>query len=236
RFRGEYLRLLEERAEHLERERSVEAERAVAAERTRIAREMHDIVAHQLSLMTVQAGAAKTVSRSDPEAAREAMVAVEKAGRQAVSEMRHLLGVLRPVSEEANELGPQPGIGDLPALVREVGDVGPRVELAVDPAAATLPARLQLTAYRVVQEALTNVIRHAGTDVAVEVSIELSEDIATVVVRDDGTGGNITANSGHGLRGMRERVQLVGGKFSAGRRAQGGFEVIAQLTLGAGGQ
>ncbi|MEM9386556.1 MAG: sensor histidine kinase [Pseudomonadota bacterium] len=231
RFRGEYLRLLEERAEHLERERSVDAERAVTAERTRIAREMHDIVAHQLSLMTVQAGAAKTVSKSDPEAAREAMAAVEKAGRQAVCEMRHLLGVLRPVSEEENGLDPQPGVGDLPALVREVGDVGPAVALTMDPTASALPARLQLTAYRIVQEALTNVIRHAGEGVAVDVAITRLEGMLLVAVRDDGRGGDITESSGHGLRGMRERVELIGGRFDAGRLANGGFQVRAELPV-----
>lgn len=226
RFRVEYLRLLEERAAYLERERHVEAERAVAAERTRIAREMHDIVAHQLSLMTVQAGAAKTVSASDPEAAREAMAAVEKAGRQAVSEMRHLLGVLRPASV-TDELGPQPSLADLPALAAEVGEVGPLVRLTMAGDTSRLPARLELNIYRIVQEALTNVIRHAGDGVTAQVSIEVLGNRVSVRVRDDGKGEDVGLSGGHGLVGMRERAELLDGHLWAGPRAEGGFEVRA---------
>ncbi len=230
RFRGEYLRLLEERAEHLERERSAESERAVAAERTRIAREMHDVVAHQLSLMTVQAGAARTVSESDPTAARDAMASVEKAGRQAVSEMRNLLGVLRPAAA-SNALGPQPGIGDLPVLIQEVNDVGPKVNLQTQGELSELPARLQLNIYRIVQEALTNVIKHAGEGVHVDVSVDGGSDSIVVDVKDNGNGGEIGQNSGHGIIGMRERVELLGGSFKAGRCNDGGFEIHAVLPL-----
>ena len=231
RFRGEYLRLLEERALHLERERSAEAERAVAAERTRIAREMHDVVAHQVSLMTVQAGAARTVSKSNPEAAGDAMAAVESAGRHALKEMRHLLGVLRPADADG-ELGPQPGIGDLPALVSQVNDVGPEVRLETMGALAGLPARVQLNAYRIVQEALTNVIKHAGAHVHVDVSVDGRGDGVLIRITDDGTGGDTERSGGHGLVGMRERVELLGGTFSAGTRAEGGFEVRAELPDG----
>ncbi|MEL6868890.1 MAG: sensor histidine kinase [Pseudomonadota bacterium] len=228
RFRGEYLRLLEERAEHLERERHAASERAVAAERTRIAREMHDVVAHQVSLMTVQAGAAKTVSQTDPEAATEAMAAVENAGRNALTEMRHLLGVLRPADGDG-ALAPQPGIGDLPALVSEVNDAGPEVHLQTTGSTADLPARLELTVYRIVQEALTNVIKHAGTDVTVSVHVDTREHEIVVRVTDDGRGGNSIASGGHGIVGMRERAELLGGVLNAGATADGGFEVHAVL-------
>ncbi|MEO1576050.1 MAG: histidine kinase, partial [Pseudomonadota bacterium] len=167
RFRGEYLRLLEERAQHLERERSLEAERAVAAERTRIAREMHDVVAHQVSLMTVQAGAARTITSSDPAAAGDAMAAVETAGRHALSEMRQLLGVLRP-ADTHDGLAPQPGVDDLPALVKQVSDVGPRVAFERRGDWSAVPASIELAVYRIVQETLTNVIKHAGEDVDVD--------------------------------------------------------------------
>lgn len=230
RFRGEYLRLLEERTEHLERERSAEADRAVAAERTRIAREMHDIVAHQVSLMTVQAGAARTVSESDPKAARDAMAAVEKAGRHAVGEMRHLLGILRPVTA-SNTLDPQPGIGDLPALIQEVKDAGLMVNLQTLGDLSKLPAGLELNIYRIIQEALTNVIKHAGTGVQVDVSVERSSDSIIVHVEDEGRGGDVGQTAGHGIIGMRERVELLGGSFRAASRSDGGFEIHAVLPL-----
>lgn len=229
RFRAEYLRLLEERARHLEREKSVESERAVVAERSRIARDMHDIVAHQVSLMTVQAGAAKTVSETDPAAANDAMAAVEKAGRNALSEMRHLLDVLRP-ADVANSLTPQPGLRDLESLIREVSDIGPRVVLTMREHIG-LPARVELTVYRIVQEALTNVIKHAGKDVHVEVSIVVSDNDVIVSVRDDGQGSNNVEAPGHGLVGMRERVELLDGVFTAGTMTSGGFEVKAALPV-----
>ena len=233
RFRGEYLRLLEERAAHLEREQSVESERAVAAERTRIAREMHDVVAHKLSLMTVQAGAARTIGTSDPEAARDAMAAVETAGRHAMSEMRDLLGVLRPADAD-EALGPQPGIDDLPALVREVSEVGPKVNLAMSGALSDLPSRLELNVYRIVQEALTNVIKHAGDGVRVDVSIDGRDDRIVVRVADDGVGSVPGQKAGHGIVGMRERVELLGGSFHAADGPDGGFEVRAVLPTDRG--
>ena len=230
RFRGEYLRLLEERARHLERERSAEAERAVAAERTRIARELHDVVAHQVSLMTVQAGAARTVVGADPEAAGEAMAAVESAGRDALAEMRHLLDVLRPAQAD-DALAPQPGVGDLPALVARVRDVGPDVRLETSGLATALPSRVGLQVYRIVQEALTNVIKHAGDDVRVDVRVSTERDGVSVSITDDGHGRASTTGGGHGLVGMRERVELLGGSLHAGARANGGFEVRAFLPL-----
>ena len=233
RFRGEYLRLLEERALHLERERNVESERAVVAERTRIAREMHDVVAHQVSLMTVQAGAARTISTSDPKAAGDAMSAVEAAGRQALSEMRHLLGVLRLVDAD-DALGPQPRLDDLPALARRVDDAGPVVGLQTKGVLSGLPARLELNAYRIVQEALTNVIKHAGAGAPVDVFVEGRTDGVLIRVRDYGEGDDTEQTGGHGITGMRERVELLGGSFTAGNCPDGGFEVRAHLPLESG--
>ncbi len=231
RFRGEYLRLLEERAEHLERERSAEAEQAVARERTRIARELHDIVAHQVSLMTVQAGAARTVARSDPEAASQAMGAVEKAGRQALSEMRHLLSVLRP-GDGNGELAPQPGMAELERLVDEVGEAGPAINLTTEGTLTNLPARLDLAVYRIIQEALTNVLKHAGPNPSVDVSVRATGDCVELRVFDDGPGRTGHVAGGHGIAGMRERAELLGGSLSAVNAPTGGFEVRASLPVG----
>ncbi|MEM8817887.1 MAG: sensor histidine kinase, partial [Pseudomonadota bacterium] len=227
RFRGEYLRLLEERARHLEREQNVEAERAVATERTRIARELHDIVAHQVSLMTVQAGAARTVAEADPKAAAQAMSAVEKAGRQALAEMRHLLSVLRP-GRTGDELGPQPGVADLNRLVEEVSEAGPVVRLTTEGALSDLPPRLDLTIYRIVQEALTNVLKHAGPAPRVNVMVRSSDEWIELYVRDNGQGSALPGK-GHGIAGMRERAELLGGTLTADEHSQGGYVVKAVL-------
>ncbi|WP_299592931.1 sensor histidine kinase [uncultured Microbulbifer sp.] len=239
RFRGEHLRLLQERAEYLERERHAESERAVAAERTRIAREMHDVVAHQVSLMTVQAGAARTICRNNPEAASEAMAAVEAAGRQALAEMRHLLGVLRPVSNETT-LTPQPDLGDLPALIEKVQQVLAKVEYETRGELSGIPARTALAAYRIVQESLTNVIKHVGADASVHVSVHAEPSQVTVRIRDDGQGVRQTSTTeqtdgGHGITGMRERADILGGYLRAGALDRGGFEVYAELPSEDGG-
>lgn len=228
RRRGEYLRVLRERAEQLQRERNVEAERAVAAERTRIARELHDVVAHQVSLMTVQAGAAKTVVATDSGAAADAMSSVEVAGRQALDELRHLLGVLRP-DDDGGELEPQPGRADLPRLIAELRRAGLRVSLSLDDGQRPLPARIELAIYRIVQESLTNVLKHAGPDVRAEVRVSTGKRTVTVEVEDDGAGSTRLPGSGHGIAGMRERAQLLGGTLDAGPRGDGGFSVVARL-------
>lgn len=238
RFRGEYLRLLEERAEYLERERNADSERAVAAERTRIAREMHDVVAHQVSLMTVQAGAARTICRNNPEAASEAMAAVESAGRHALSEMRHLLGVLRPASD-ASQLAPQPDLSDIPALIEKVRQVVARVDYETHGELADVPARVALAAYRIIQESLTNVIKHVGGKASVQVRVRVAPEQLAISVRDDGDsrgkqpGGEQLADQqpggGHGIAGMRERAELLGGHLHAAVTDEGGFEVSAQL-------
>lgn len=237
RFRGEYLRVLEERAAALEREKTAGAERAVAEERTRIARELHDVVAHQLSLMTVQAGAAQTVAKSDPDAAAEAMTAVQQAGRQAMAEMRHLLGVLRPAAD-GDDLLPQPGTMDLQQLVTQVREAGPAVSLDIAGNLAGLPARLDLAIYRIVQEALTNVIKHAGADASATVKVSRRENHVDIKVSNTRPGAPYVrtestqaTRTGHGLVGMRERVDQLGGSLVAGPLEGGSFEIHAVLPL-----
>lgn len=228
RIRGEYLTLLQERALHLEREQVAEADKAVTEERTRIARELHDIVAHQVSLMTVQAGAAKTVAMHNPEAALQAMESVEKAGRQALNELRHLVSVLRP-GNEGDGLGPQPGSNEIPRLVDEVRATGLEVSLDMSVTIRELPARVDLAIYRIVQEALTNVIKHAGSQATVNVTISSDRDGVAIEVRDNGGGATSLPGSGHGIVGMRERAQLLGGSLLASPQPGGGFKVVAYL-------
>ena len=217
RNRGDYLRLLQERA--------------AQEERTRIARELHDIVAHQVSLMMVQAGAAKTVAAADPVGARQAMEAVEKAGRQALDELRHLIGVLRPEAQ-VDDLGPQPGLADIPRLVEHLGAAGLHVSLTTNGAQTALPARVDLSTYRIVQEALTNVLKHAGHDARAEVRLSTDNHGVAIEVIDNGHGATILPGSGHGIAGMRERAQLLGGSLDAGPRPGGGFQVVAHLPIG----
>ena len=228
---GRRIRFRGERAEQLEREQAAEARRAVAEERTRIARELHDVVAHRVSLMTVQAGAAKTVAADDPEGALQAMEAVEQAGRQALDELRHLLGVLRP-DAEVEVLGPQPGLAEVPRLVDQFGEAGLEVSLTIDGVQTDLPARVDLFAYRIVQEALTNVLKHAGSHARTEVRVSTDNHGVEIEVLDNGHGATILPRSGHGIVGMRERALLLGGSLDTGPRPGGGFQVVAYLPIG----
>jgi signal transduction histidine kinase len=230
-YTGRRLRIRGERAAQLEREQAAEARRAVAEERTRIARELHDVVAHRVSLMTVQAGAAKTVAADDPEAASQAMHAVENAGRQALDELRHLLGVLRPETD-VEDLGPQPGLADVPRLVDQSRAAGLDVSLTMDGAQIDLPARVDLSAYRIVQEALTNAHKHAGAGARAEVRLQTDNRGVDIEVLDNGRGVTILTGSGHGIVGMRERALLLGGRLDVGPRAGGGFHVVAHLPIG----
>lgn len=222
RFRGERLADLEER-------RREEALRTVVEERTRIARELHDVVAHRVSLMTVQAGAARTIATDDPEKAAEAMRAVEQAGREVLGELRHLLGVLRPDAE--GDLFPQPGLIDIPHLVDEFNETGLEVTLSVHGEEVELPVRVELAVYRIVQESLTNALRHAGPDARAIVRLETNGEGVRIEVTDDGIGASPGANGGHGTIGMRERAQLLGGSFHAGPRPRGGYSVFAYLPV-----
>jgi signal transduction histidine kinase len=236
---GRRLRLRQERAAQQLRERAAEARRIVVEERTRIARELHDVVAHRVSLMTVQAGGAKAIAGEDPEAALQAMGAVEEAGRAALDELRHLLGILRPDTGNLDDLGPQPGLADLPRLVEQMRRAGVEVALTTGGLPADLPARLDLFAYRIVQEALTNVLKHAGPGTRTQVRLRGDQGKIVIEVLDDGRGTTVVPQpeaahngaGGHGIVGMRERVLLLGGRLEAGPRAEGGFRVVAHLPI-----
>lgn len=230
RGRREYLALLEERAEYLERERAAEAQRAVDAERTRIARELHDLVAHRVSMMTVQAGAAQTVAATDPARALRAMAAVEEAGREALDELRQVLGVLR-ADRDREGLAPTHGLRDIPGLVAEMKSAGMDVSLSADGVPNDLPARVDLASYRIVQEALTNVLKHSGPDARAKVRLSSDDEMLTIEVTDRGSGVSTLPGSGQGLVGMRERAALLGGSFEAGPRPGGGFRIMARLPL-----
>jgi len=236
---GRRLRLWRERGAQLLREQAAEARRIVTEERTRIARELHDVVAHRVSLMTVQAGAAKAVAAEDPKGAIQAMGAVEEAGRQALDELRHLLGVLRPEGD-LDGLGPQPGLGDLPRLVAQTREAGLDVSVAMGEVPADLPARVDMSAYRIVQEALTNVLKHAGPGARTKVRVGADGTGIVIEVLDDGhsatvmpgSGGAQGGAGGHGIVGMRERALLLGGTLDVGPRPGGGFRVVANLPTG----
>jgi signal transduction histidine kinase len=218
-------RLLRAEAEH-----EAQTRRAVDAERARIAGELHDVVTHNVSVMVVQAGAARSVLSSSPEQAREALLAVEASGRTAMSELRHLLGLLAPAGGDEELLVPQPGAARVPALVERVRAAGLSVELSVT-GARDLPPGVDLAAYRVVQEALTNVIKHAGTARAAVV-LEYRRDDLVITVTDDGrpvTGAG--GPGGRGLIGLRERIGLYGGELDAGPRPGGGWRVRARIPL-----
>ena len=218
------------RKQQLRREQQAEARRIVTEERTRIARELHDVVAHTVSLMTVQAGAAKTVVADDPESALRAMGAVEAAGRQALDELRHLLGVLRP-DAEPGAIGPQPGLRDLPRLVEQTGQAGLQVSLSIADLPPELPTRVELSAYRIVQESLTNVVKHAGPQARAQVRLTSDGRRLVIEVRDDGCGATVLPGSSHGIIGMRERALLLGGTLDVGPGPTGGFVVRADLPL-----
>lgn len=207
-----------------------QAEQAAAAERARIARELHDIVAHHLSVIVLQAAGA----RASGKPAGPSLEKIENSARQALGETRRLLGVLRDPDEEAG-LDPQPGIGDLDELAASVRAAGLPVHLVIDGDPAALPAAVDVSVYRIVQEALTNVLKHAGPARA-EVAIGCAEDIVTVEVTDDGIAepGRKSPPGGHGLAGMRERAAVFGGELAAGPRPGGGFAVRARLPLEGG--
>ena len=230
RIRGYYAAAARERAEHLEWKRATEAQRAIADARAGIARELHDVVAHSVSVMTVQAGVARLVLVDDPERAQEAIGAVEEAGRRALDELRHLLGVLRPETA-SGELGPQPALNQVHELVDQLRQTGMSISLAAD-VPPELPVRVDLFAYRIVQEALTNVLKHGGVDAAVQVRLEETDGHLDIEVTDTGTAPSTLPGSGQGIVGMKERAILLGGTFEAGPRPEGGFRVLARLPIG----
>ncbi|HEX5246364.1 MAG TPA: histidine kinase [Gaiellaceae bacterium] len=225
--RRAYTSALEERAERLEREQESERARAVAEEQARIARELHDVIAHNISVMVVQAAAANDVFDARPERAREALRAIEASGRSALAEVRRLLGVVR---DDGVEYAPQAGLDRIDELVAQVRAAGLAVSVSIDGAPRPLPAGIDLSAYRVVQEALTNTLKHANATRA-DVSLHYSDDELGVEVRDDGDGSGNGDGHGRGLIGMRERVTAFGGSLEAGPKNTGGFAVSARFPL-----
>ncbi|MEA2141631.1 MAG: hypothetical protein QOI64_61 [Solirubrobacteraceae bacterium] len=225
----DHARIVEERAEAIERAREADLRAVAADERARIARELHDVVGHRVSVMIVQAGAERLALDSPRANTAEALRAIESVGRQALSEMRHLLGILR-ASEDSAAPRPQPSVDDLAELLEQVRRAGLAVGLRTEGERRVLPDGVGLSVYRIVQEALTNVLKHASAGRA-EVVIGFAPDAVDVVISDDGHGAASRNGAGHGLVGMRERVALYGGAFSAGPGPDGGFVVRAHLPL-----
>ncbi|MFE2378463.1 sensor histidine kinase [Streptomyces sp. NPDC059398] len=239
RTRRAYFAQLEERASRLEREREAQSKVAVAGERARIARELHDVVAHNVSVMVVQADGAAYVLDASPDQARQALETISSTGRQALAEMRRLLGVLRTGdAPESGEYVPQPDVQQIEDLVEQVRVAGLTVDFRVEGTPRPLPSGVELTAYRIVQEALTNTRKHGGPDVGASVRLVYFDDGLGLLVEDDGRGAahelyqdGGADGQGHGLIGMRERVGMVGGTLDAGPRPGGGFRISALLPL-----
>jgi signal transduction histidine kinase len=224
-------RHLEARALAAEREREQRARAAVAEERIRIARELHDIVAHAISVIVVQARGGRRSVASEPREALEAFDSIEATGREALAEMRRLLGLLRQGDEEP-ALAPQPSLRHLDTLLAQIRKAGLSVELSVEGQPAALPPGVDLSAYRIVQEALTNALKHAGPATA-RVVLRYAAEALEVQVIDTGHRPPGRDGVGHGLLGMQERAALFGGQLEAGRRSEGGFGVRARLPLAA---
>ncbi|MGW4230319.1 sensor histidine kinase [Streptomyces sp. NPDC004980] len=239
RTRRAYLSQLEERAARLEREREAQSKVAVAAERARIARELHDVVAHNVSVMVVQADGAAYVMDASPDQARQALETISSTGRQALAEMRRLLGVLRTGdTRESGEYVPQPDVEQIEDLVDQVRQTGLAVDFKIEGTPRPLPTGVELTAYRIVQEALTNTRKHGGPDAGASVRLVYFDDGLGLLVEDDGRGAahelyedGGADGAGHGMIGMRERVGMVGGTLDAGPRPGGGFRISALLPL-----
>ena len=228
----EYRVVLEDRNRQLDQEREVNARRAVLEERVRIARELHDVVAHHVSVMGVQAGVARRLFDRDPPEAVAAIGSVETASRQAIADLQQLVGVLRR-QEEGDDLAPQPSLQRLPELVEHMRQTGLPVKLTTTGEPQQLPAGVELSAYRIIQEALTNTLKHAGPAQAA-VTVRYDNGAVEVEVVDDGQGPPpaLQGTGGKGLVGMQERVRLYGGRLEAGARPGGGFRVYAVLRSG----
>ena len=235
RSRREYTSVVEERASLLERQREVRAREAVADERARIARELHDMVGHALNLIVIQAGGAQRVFQSKPELARDSLGSIESTARHALTDMERMLGILRATEAEGGDLSPQPGLGDVERLAAEVTKAGLPVKVTIEGTPAALPSSIDLTAYRIIQEALTNALKHAGPAHA-QVAVQHHADEIELDITDDGAGrpddGVPRDGGGRGLIGMRERVALFGGDLQVGPRPEGGYRVHVRLPLG----
>ncbi|MGW2835197.1 sensor histidine kinase [Streptomyces sp. NPDC001286] len=239
RTRRAYFAQLEERNARLEKEREAQAKVAVAAERARIARELHDVVAHNVSVMVVQADGAAYVLDTAPDQAKKALETISSTGRQALAEMRRLLGVLRTGEhKEVGEYVPQPDVEQIDELIEQCRTSGLPVDFKVEGTPRPLPSGVELTAYRIVQEALTNTRKHGGPNAGASVRLVYFDDGLGLLVEDDGKGAphelyeeGGADGQGHGLIGMRERVGMVGGTLDAGPRPGGGFRISALLPL-----
>jgi signal transduction histidine kinase len=238
RTRRAYYAQLEERAARLQREREAQSKAAVAAERARIARELHDVVAHNVSVMVVQADGAAYVLDASPEQAKQALETISSTGRQALAEMRRLLGLLRSSDDAGGEYVPQPGVDELSDLIEQVRGAGLPVRFEVAGESRPLPSGVELTAYRIVQEALTNTRKHGGPEVSASVRIGFGEHELALLIEDDGRGAQHELYEeggedglGQGLIGMRERIGMVSGTLDAGARPGGGFRISAVLPI-----
>jgi signal transduction histidine kinase len=238
RARRAHARALEERGWLLERERESAARNAVDAERARIAHDLHDIVSHNVSVMVIQAGAARHVLETEPDQAEAALLAVEAAGRDTMAELRHLLGLLAPQAdgEEDEQLAPQPSLRRLSPLIDRIAFAGLPVEVRISGEPRPLPAGVDVTAYRIIQEALTNALKH-GDGVKAEVTVRYADHALRVEILNTGpsvlTGGRspLAGGEGRGLLGLRQRVAVYGGDLDARRRLGGGFRVRAKIPL-----
>jgi signal transduction histidine kinase len=231
---GSRLRSQRALTEQTERTQDEQAQRAILEERARIARELHDVVAHSVSVMVVQSQAAQRVLEDDLDATRDVLRSIETTGRQALTELRRLLGLLREF-DGGPALEPQPSLQYLDELLAQIRDAGLAVDLKVEGTPTALPQGVDLSAYRIVQEGLTNTLKHAGAD-TVSVLVRYAPTELQIEISDDGRsdpqpGAN---GDGHGLVGMRERLALYGGELRAGRGDNGGYVVRARLPLGAG--
>ncbi|MGW3246992.1 sensor histidine kinase [Streptomyces sp. NPDC001070] len=242
RTRRAYYAELEERAARLQREREAQSKAAVAAERARIARELHDVVAHNVSVMVVQADGAAYVLDASPEQAKQALETISTTGRQALTEMRRLLGVLRAGDDGRGEYVPQPGVDQLTDLIEQVRGAGLPVAFEVQGESRPLASGVELTAYRIVQEALTNTRKHGGPEAHAKVRLTFGDSDLSLLIEDDGRGaqqelyeGGGEDGQGQGLIGMRERVGMVSGTLDAGPRPGGGFRISAVLPVRAAG-
>jgi signal transduction histidine kinase len=232
RTRRAYVAALEDRAAQLERDAAQQAQIATAAERARIAREMHDVVAHSLSVMVVQADGALYASRRRPEQAVETLRTISSTGRASLAEMRKLLGLLRDDESSDATLAPVPGAADLLDLVEQLRASGLTISLDVTGDLQRVDAATGLTTYRIVQEALTNTLKHGGPDVSASVDVRVTTDSVRIRVDDDGRGSTVADDgNGHGIVGMRERIAVHAGQVEAGPRPGGGFRVAAVVPL-----
>lgn len=225
----------ERRAAVAEADRLAEAERAVTRERNRIAREMHDVVAHSMSVISVQAAAGREIVHTNPDKAAEVLARIEEVGRESLAELRRMLGVLRESGDgAASSLSPQPGVADIAGAVAQSEASGVATQLVIDGPRRPLAPGVELAVFRIVQEALTNVRKHAGTSASATVHLSYDTDSLVVEIADDGRGAATSlarSGSGHGLIGMRERVDIYGGSLQAGPRPGGGYAVRATLPI-----